>query len=55
MPVFVKGFKGKSVPVGGHATKAIRNYLHGGRPFLVKDGTGGELFSVFVGGPFPEK
>ena len=42
--IFGKGSKERVVPVGGHATKAIRNYLHGGRPFLVKDGTGGELF-----------
>ena len=32
------------MPVGSHAGEAIRNYLHGGRPHLVKDGTGGELF-----------
>jgi integrase/recombinase XerD len=42
--VFGKGSKERVVPVGKHASEAIRNYLHGGRPQLVKDGTGGELF-----------
>ena len=42
--VFGKGSKERIVPVGRHASNAIKNYLHGGRPFLVKDGTGGELF-----------
>lgn len=42
--VFGKGSKERIVPVGRHASNAINNYLHGGRPFLVKDGTGGELF-----------
>jgi len=42
--VFGKGSKERVVPVGRHACEAIRNYLHGGRPHLVKDGTGGELF-----------
>ena len=42
--VFGKGSKERIVPVGRHASTAIRNYLHGGRPQLVKDGTGGELF-----------
>ncbi len=42
--VFGKGAKERIVPVGRHAADAIRNYLHGGRPQLVKDGTGGELF-----------
>jgi len=42
--IFGKGSKERVVPVGRHACDAIRNYLHGGRPHLVKDGTGGELF-----------
>jgi integrase/recombinase XerD len=42
--IFGKGSKERVVPVGKHASEAIRNYLHGGRPQLVKDGTGGELF-----------
>ena len=42
--IFGKGSKERVVPVGSHAGEAIRNYLHGGRPHLVKDGTGGELF-----------
>jgi integrase/recombinase XerD len=42
--VFGKGSKERIVPVGKHASDAIRNYLHGGRPYLIKDGTGGELF-----------
>ena len=42
--VFGKGAKERIVPVGRHASVAIRNYLHGGRPQLVKDGTGAELF-----------
>ena len=42
--VFGKGSKERVVPVGHHAARAVENYLHGGRPFLVKDGTGGELF-----------
>ena len=42
--IFGKGSKERVVPVGRHACLAIRNYLHGGRPQLMKDGTGGELF-----------
>lgn len=42
--VFGKGSKERIVPVGRHASQAIRNYLHGGRANLLKDGTGGELF-----------
>ena len=32
------------VPVGQHAIQAVRNYLHGGRPNLVRDGTGSAMF-----------
>ena len=42
--IFGKGAKERIVPVGGQAILAIRNYLHGGRPELVKDKSGGELF-----------
>ncbi|MEC7543283.1 MAG: site-specific tyrosine recombinase [Verrucomicrobiota bacterium] len=42
--IFGKGSKERVVPVGRLAVQAIRNYLHGGRPALTKDGTGGELF-----------
>ena len=42
--IFGKGSKERIVPVGRHAVNAIRNYLQGGRPQLIKDGTGGELF-----------
>ena len=52
--VFGKGSKERIVPVGRHASNAIKNYLHGGRPFLVKDGTGGELF-LSMGKQFQEK
>ena len=42
--IFGKGSKERVVPVGRHACDTVRNYLHGGRPHLVKPGTGGELF-----------
>lgn len=42
--IYGKGSKERVVPVGRQAANAIRNYLHGGRPYLIKDGTGGELF-----------
>lgn len=42
--VFGKGSKERVIPVGRHAIEAIKNYLHGGRPFFAKDGTGSEMF-----------
>jgi len=42
--IFGKGSKERVVPVGRHAGEAIRNYLHGGRPHLIKEQTGSELF-----------
>ena len=42
--IFGKGSKERIVPVGSEAILAIRNYLHGGRPHLVKGHSGGELF-----------
>ena len=50
--IFGKGSKERVVPVGRHAISAIRNYLHGGRPYLVKDCTGGELFLSVREGDF---
>ena len=46
--VFGKGSKERIVPVGRHAIHAIRNYIHGGRPHLTKDGTGGETFLEYA-------
>ena len=53
--IFGKGAKERIVPVGGEAVLAIRNYLHGGRPHLVKDGSGGELFLSKRGTPISRK
>jgi len=53
--IFGKGAKERIVPVGGHAILAVRNYLHGGRPFLVKDKSGGELFLSKRGTPISRK
>ena len=53
--IFGKGSKERIVPVGGEAIRAIKNYLHGGRPHLTKDGTGGELFLSMRGTPISRK
>jgi integrase/recombinase XerD len=53
--IFGKGAKERIVPVGGQAIHAIRNYLHGGRPELVKDKSGGELFLSKRGTPISRK
>ena len=53
--IFGKGSKERIVPVGGEAVRAIRNYLHGGRPQLTKDGSGGELFLSKRGTPISRK
>ena len=53
--IFGKGAKERIVPVGGEAIRAIRNYLHGGRPQLTKDGSGGELFLSKRGTPISRK
>ncbi|MEK9773001.1 MAG: site-specific tyrosine recombinase [Opitutae bacterium] len=50
-----KGAKERIVPVGKQAVVAIRNYLHGGRPELVKDRSGGELFLSKRGTPISRK
>lgn len=42
--VFGKGSKERLVPLGKPATQAIQNYLTVGRPQLVKNKTGSELF-----------
>jgi len=39
-----KGMKTRLVPVGGPALEAIRRYLEGGRPDLVRRWSGGEIF-----------
>ena len=53
--IFGKGAKERIVPVGREAVQAIRNYLHGGRPHLTKDGSGGELFLSKRGTPISRK
>ena len=53
--IFGKGAKERIVPVGQQAVLAIKNYLHGGRPQLVKDGSGGELFLSKRGTPISRK
>ena len=53
--IFGKGSKERIVPVGKEAVVAIRNYLHGGRPELMKDRSGGELFLSKRGTPISRK
>ena len=53
--IFGKGSKERIVPVGKEAVVAIRNYLNGGRPELVKDRSGGELFLSKRGTPISRK
>ena len=53
--VLGKGAKERIVPVGKEAIQAIRNYLHGGRPHLSKDRSGGELFLSKRGTPISRK
>jgi len=53
--IFGKGAKERIVPVGGQAILAIRNYLHGGRPHLAKEKSGGELFLSKRGTPISRK
>ena len=53
--IFGKGSKERIVPVGRQAILAIRNYLHGGRPHLMKDHSGGELFLSKRGTPISRK
>ena len=53
--IFGKGAKERVVPVGAQAVLAIRNYLHGGRPHLAKEKSGGELFLSKRGTPISRK
>ena len=53
--IFGKGAKERIVPVGKEAIVAIRNYLHGGRPQLAKEKSGGELFLSKRGSPISRK
>lgn len=53
--VFGKGSKERLVPVGGSALKAFRDYLHAGRPLLVKGKTGSEVFLSQRGSPISRK
>jgi len=53
--VFGKGAKERLVPIGGRALEAFRNYLHAGRPALVKAKTGSEVFLSQRGSPISRK
>ncbi len=53
--VFGKGSKERLVPLGGAALKALRDYLHAGRPALVKPKTGSEVFLSQRGCPISRK
>lgn len=53
--VFGKGAKERLVPLGASAGKAFRDYLHAGRPSLVKPSTGSQVFLSQRGSPLSRK